>query len=856
MRRVLIVAGAAALLGTLLPALGLPLWTAALGAFAAAVVAPGLLLTQLLLGEGESPPTPLEWGIFPVALGFVLLTLLTLGLSLLPGGLALWQVQVAFGLLALLLAAAVLLRARGRVQYAPSPALADVQVAGRQFWAVTAALLALGLLAGLLRLSQLGYSEFHGDEARAVLRAAAVLQGHENVLYIHRKPPGEILATLVVFAWGGRLNEAAARLPFALANLAALLGVLLLGWRIRGQAAGWAAALLLALDGYLVAFAHFVQYQSVVLLLSVTAVLTFHRLYREPRALGRDLTAGALCLAGALLFHWDGALALLPAAALLLALWAEGRVRWATLWRAALPAALVGSAALALFFVPWLLRPSAEAAASYLLEARLLGDSFGLRNNLADIVARTTVYSSIYGLASYALLGSAALLLAWRRGWSKRAGVAAALLLLLLAATLWRPNLLNVGGVDLTPLLWLLLLGGLWPAPHLRNDERALWLWLGVPLLASLFVIATPRTHVHIFLVPWALVAGLAVEAAWRRLGAWAGPRVATGVALGAAALPTVLIGGWLWLAFVNAPAAVVMNWETRKPALYWTPAAAATIDGKYGFPLQNGWKTVGALYADGTLRGDYDALLWADSVSDWYLRGRNRCLSTSDWYLTVRTLDPWAERPEDVYGRIESMGFSTWADVPVNQRAAMRIFARDRVTAALPAQLDPAAFSAAFDAAADPWLPLHYPTLEEAAPNALEANFGDRITLEGYALEYDAPLRAGDALTLTLYWRARSAMEVGYKVSNQIYDDRGNFAVQKDSAPLCDRRPTDRWRPGEAVVDRHTLPISADTPPGLYPLYTALYDPVTGARLPVLDAAGAPIDDKVRIAEIEVFAP
>ncbi len=63
-------------------------------------------------------------------------------------------------------------------------------------------------------------------------------------------------------------------------------------------------------------------------------------------------------------------------------------------------------------------------------------------------------------------------------------------------------------------------------------------------------------------------------------------------------------------------------------------------------------------------------------------------------------------------------------------------------------------------------------------------------------------------------------------------------------------------WLAGETVVDRHSFVINADAPPGSYPLYTVLYSDATGERLQVLDATGQPVDDKLKLADLEIVAP
>ena len=110
-----------------------------------------------------------------------------------------------------------------------------------------------------------------------------------------------------------------------------------LGWRLLGPLAGWIAAFLLAFDGYLIAFARFVQYQSMVLLTSALAVLILYRLLRQPQALARYLTLAAILLATGLLSHYDAAMTVVPLLFLLAALLWQRRVTWSSLLRAALP---------------------------------------------------------------------------------------------------------------------------------------------------------------------------------------------------------------------------------------------------------------------------------------------------------------------------------------------------------------------------------------------------------------------------------------------------------------------------------------------------------------------------------------
>ena len=130
----------------------------------------------------------------------------------------------------------------------------------------------------------------------------------------------------------------------------------------------------------------------------------------------------------------------------------------------------------------------------------------------------------------------------------------------------------------------------------------------------------------------------------------------------------------------------------------------------------------------------------------------------------------------------------------------------------------------------------------------------GDAIMLRGYAL--DAPVVAGDDLRLTLYWQANERITEPYKVFVHLVDDAGRIVAQADSIPTLagDAAPTESWRKGEVIVDTHAVTVPAA---GRYRVLTGLYDPVSGERLPVWDAAGQPVDGAaIFVTEVEATEP
>lgn len=133
-----------------------------------------------------------------------------------------------------------------------------------------------------------------------------------------------------------------------------------------------------------------------------------------------------------------------------------------------------------------------------------------------------------------------------------------------------------------------------------------------------------------------------------------------------------------------------------------------------------------------------------------------------------------------------------------------------------------------------------------------LDANFADRATLLGYDLVPETA-QPGETLRLTLYWRAEQPMPRSYAVFAHLLDANSRIVAQHDGLPANWTRPTTGWLPGEVIVDAHDLVLETGVPPGAYLLEAGLYDPETGVRLPVLDAAGQIIADRALLAPVSV---
>ena len=888
--------------------------------FVLTILLPGLSTVELLFSDRENSPTAAEHLLYSVGAGYVIAVVGMLLLSYLPGGLARWQTLLFFDLGNGLLFFLLLRRRRHLPAWVADTTPADTLqpdlfAQNNPFW-IWVGLVVLVVVGGYFRFNALDYAEYQGDEARAALRAAAVIQGVEDVLLIHKKGPTEILLPTASYSLMGNLNETTARLPFAIANFVALFAVFLLGWRLFNLLSGWPAAMLFALDGYFIGFARIVQYQSIVFLMTVLVVLILYRLYRNPTQLFRYLTLAALLSATGLLSHYEAILVVLPGVILLGAVFLRGHLadigggsvdvqggeerdpsltlprlgrgpylgqpRYGssprlgeagrgsssprpqnfhlTLLRSTFYAGTIGVVVLALFYIPFVRHPHFQATYTYLAERRI-GGSFPY-NNLSDFFLRTTIYTTSVVLLLIMVATVVAIGFVYGRGYGRRVGWITGLLAAAVPALAFRGEpLLRIGETDLTFLPYALILIPIVFLPRMRTEDRALWFWFIAGMLLALFFTEKPRTHVYTFFIPWLLIAAYGLSLLWKQCLRLIGEEAAVAVGSIAALLLILYSGNYAYWYFLHNQSEVLRTWHEWHPNGYWVPFEEPGNTALFGFPLANGWKVIGQLYAEGIISGDYETNEKEAWVPAWYTRGQFRCGRSADWFFEIDNLESWNNGDQMQMEHFLRHGFSKWGVVEVNGTPRLTIYKRTGIQSEMPSE-EPirgltryplADAVAAFDRASSPHFPLTYPAIDAEIPYPLRANFDNRILLEGYDIEYEKPLQPNDAFRLTLFWRAQEPIWDSYKVFNQSFFGDGVMIAQRDGFPVCDTRETWRWDPGELITDVYDIPVNADAPDGLYPLYTGLYLEESFDRLHIFDADGNDIGSQVHLTDIRI---
>ena len=127
----------------------------------------------------------------------------------------------------------------------------------------------------------------------------------------------------------------------------------------------------------------------------------------------------------------------------------------------------------------------------------------------------------------------------------------------------------------------------------------------------------------------------------------------------------------------------------------------------------------------------------------------------------------------------------------------------------------------------------------ERSIEHPLQADFGNRIMLQGYNLS-STTITPGSALKLTLFWQVINNIREDYTIFLHLRNQADQTITQFDYQPYGGSYPTQNWQPGQLLTDPHEFQVPPDFPPGEYNLVIGFYDRNTLARLPLVnDSSG-----------------
>ncbi len=118
-------------------------------------------------------------------------------------------------------------------------------------------------------------------------------------------------------------------------------------------------------------------------------------------------------------------------------------------------------------------------------------------------------------------------------------------------------------------------------------------------------------------------------------------------------------------------------------------------------------------------------------------------------------------------------------------------------------------------------------------------ARFGEAIRLEGWELPGRVNVRACQDVPFASWWHALAAPETDLGIGLVLADANGQGVVKVDAEPSGAR--TIDWAADTYHLDRRTLTIPCDLPPGDYPLLIGLRDLLSAEAVPIYTPDGTP---------------
>lgn len=123
-----------------------------------------------------------------------------------------------------------------------------------------------------------------------------------------------------------------------------------------------------------------------------------------------------------------------------------------------------------------------------------------------------------------------------------------------------------------------------------------------------------------------------------------------------------------------------------------------------------------------------------------------------------------------------------------------------------------------------------------------LHVNYGDKMELIGGRLENEE-VKPGDALKVTLCWRALAGMEEDYSVFVHLFGREEQPLGQVDSYPGLGSYSTSLWQIGDIICETHRVFVSEDAiAPTACRVDVGLYKLETMEGLPASDKEGNPL--------------
>ena len=329
------------------------------------------------------------------------------------------------------------------------------------------------ILGTILRVFNLGYSDYQGDEIKAFFNPAED-GDYIQFLLDQRKGPNQFIVTGLLSGITNNFdNYFLTRLPFAIAGVISIYIFYLIVKKIFGERLSLIATIFFVTNGFLIAFSRIVQYQSFVILFGLLGIY-FYQIFRD-KNLFKYLYLSLVSFAISILFHYDGVFFGIPVFIYFIQDFLKARKEKNKQFFIHLG----GSFSLFLgilmtFYVPFVLNISEKTLEYW--GGRLSGE---VSSKISSSYYLFTIYQPIYAVHFYVLLSFIGLLI------------------------IFTPLIVKLFKKNLPKFI---------PTWNFDLNIFVIFIWALVPFLFMEALVSIPGTHIYTYLIPVFIIMAYGIE--------------------------------------------------------------------------------------------------------------------------------------------------------------------------------------------------------------------------------------------------------------------------------------------------------------------------------------------------------
>ncbi len=225
-----------------------------------------------------------------------------------------------------------------------------------------------------------------------------------------------------------------------------------------------------------------------------------------------------------------------------------------------------------------------------------------------------------------------------------------------------------------------------------------------------------------------------------------------------------------------------MLNYVEKRPDGYWVTYDEPDNKARLWLSAQQRLESRSAnCTGQACIEGSFETNEKEAWVPAWYTRGADRCRRDADWFFEIRNLEPWGNEDDLAMEHYLRQGFEKWGTV-AGQTTANKLIIYKRTgnqqelptqtsTEGLPGLSSRGLRNSLRSPTATPDLPLHLPVASiRRLPIRCRSTSATRSGWKATTSTTQQPLRPGDTIRLTLYWRAQQPIFENYKVFNQSF--------------------------------------------------------------------------------------